>query len=94
MAGYKTATPARLNRRRFLSSGVGLLGAAVVPEFIAVPVGGSTSAPDVAATTGAKRSWTSEERQLIAALARLEGRPLTEQGANLAVEQAKWFGEL
>ena len=77
-----------MNRRRFLASGVGLFGAAVVPEFVAVPVGRSMSAPDVAATTGAKRSWTSEERQLIAALERLEGRPLTEQEANLAVQRA------
>jgi len=94
MADCRAAISARLNRRRFLASGVGLLGAVVVPEFVAGPVGGSTSAPDATATTGTTRSRTTEERRLIAALARLEGRPLTGQEANLAIDRARWFGEL
>lgn len=36
---------------------------------------------------------TPEERQ-IDDLARLRGRPLTEQEANLAIDRARWFGEL
>ena len=37
---------------------------------------------------------TPEERRVIAARARLEGRLPTEQEADLAVAQARWFSEL
>ena len=37
---------------------------------------------------------TPEEQQLVDDLARLRGRPLTEQEANFAILQARTFGEL
>ncbi len=41
-----------------------------------------------------KPERTSEEQRLVDDLARLGGRPLTEQEANLAIDQARAFGEL
>jgi hypothetical protein len=43
-------------------------------------------------TTKPKR--TPEEQQFRSQMERLEGRPLTEQEANLALEQARALGEL
>ena len=38
--------------------------------------------------------WTSEEREFIADMERLKGRPLTPQEANIAIAQARMIGYL
>ena len=58
------------------------------------PFGGSRSHADVTATNGTTLPRTPEEDQLMDDLARLQGRPLTEEEANLAIVQARAFGEL
>jgi len=52
-----------------------------------------TRSPDTLTSANAPRR-TFVEQQLVDDLARLRGRPLTEQEANFAIAQARAFGEL
>jgi hypothetical protein len=94
MVEQETALLPRSNRWRFLARCVGLLALLTMGDFGKVPFRGSTSNADVTATNGTTPRRTREEQQLVDDLGRLSGKPLTEQEANLAIAQARAFGEL
>jgi hypothetical protein len=56
--------------------------------------GAGQNEPTDTTMTGTRRPRTPEEQRLIDDLGSLFGKPLTVQEVNLAIDQARWLGDL
>jgi hypothetical protein len=80
-----------MTRRQFVR-GVAPVAMAIA-GFVAVLLHGGGNQAGPSTTARRRSSRTPEERQFLAATERLRGRPLTEQEANFAIAQGRWFGD-